>query len=169
MNGAIAVHSVLGEGTRFDIFWPIDQPNAVADNTETPEDQVDLSDRLIMIVDDELEVAEVLGSFLERMGAEVAVVDDPELAIEAIQDDPTAWTAVISDYSMGKINGGDLVEQVRELTPDLPIFILTALARTISDTRINDRTVQSVFAKPANFRQISQALANIPASKTWDE
>ena len=169
VNGAIAVHSVLGEGTRFDIFWPTGPLGGDEDGDEDDPDHVDLSGRLIMVVDDELEVAEVLGSYLERMGAEVAVVDDPELAIEAVQDDPTAWTAIVSDYSMGKINGGDLVEQVRKLTLDLPIFILTALARTISDMRINDRTVQSVFAKPANFRQISEALASIPASRNWDE
>ena len=56
--------------------------------------------------------------------------------IAALQDDPDAWTLLVTDYDMPGMNGAELAAAARELRPDLPILLVTALpdaARTRLD------------------------------------
>ncbi|MEO1732411.1 MAG: PAS domain S-box protein [Pseudomonadota bacterium] len=159
-EGAIDVETELGRGTRFTIYWPLGAHTATRGDKFEDETPADLSGHLILIVDDEADVADVVASYLERAGAEVAVVNDPELAVESILDDPDAWSLVISDYNMGVMNGGDLVDAIAKDAPDLPVIILTALSRRLADPRLSTAAVKAVFAKPPDLRQISKAVAD---------
>ncbi|MEM9270026.1 MAG: response regulator [Pseudomonadota bacterium] len=114
----------------------------------------------ILVVDDEQEVARVIQTYLERLGAEVAVSHEAELAIEAVEDDPRAWAAVITDYDMPGMNGGDLTQRVRKAAPELPIFLVTALARRLTDPRVAGDRVQGVFAKPVDLARLASSVAS---------
>ncbi|MEM9550571.1 MAG: PAS domain S-box protein [Pseudomonadota bacterium] len=158
-DGAVSVTTELDQGTRFSIFWPLGDNGDPKSHVTTSAAPASLAGTLILIVDDEEDVADVVGSYLERQGAEVAVVNDPDLAVESVRDDPDAWSLVISDYNMGAMNGGDLVEAIAQDAPDLPVLILTALSRRLADPRLSTAAVKAVFAKPPDLRQISQTVA----------
>ncbi|MEM9268885.1 MAG: ATP-binding protein, partial [Pseudomonadota bacterium] len=129
-GGAIDVSSELATGTQFDVFLPLtDEDLAEGAVLDALDQGVSLRGSTILVVDDEQEVARVIQTYLERLGAEVAVSHEAELAIEAVEDDPRAWAAVITDYDMPGLNGGDLTQRVRKAAPELPIFLVTALAR----------------------------------------
>ncbi len=156
IGGAVAVSSVLGQGTTIDLYWPLSPddpglPDPVAD--------VSLAGQMILVVDDDRAVTDVLQTYLERLGAEVAVCHDPAIALEAVTEDPDDWTALITDYDMPGLSGGDLVAAVRDVTTQLPIFVVTALARRLADHRITRDTVNGVFAKPLNLSKLAQAMA----------
>ncbi|MEM8577207.1 MAG: PAS domain-containing protein [Pseudomonadota bacterium] len=160
-GGAILVTTELGEGTRFSIYWPLEGSAAPAEAEAAP----DLTGALILVVDDERDVAEVIAAYLEGLGAEVATATDPELAIEAIIEDPDAWSAVVTDYNMGALTGGDVIEAVMASAPELPVFIVTALSRRMADPRISASCVAGVFAKPPDLRQISSAIETARTDK----
>ena len=159
LDGVICVDSMPGKGTRFEIFLPTLSENA-HDGLD-PEVAPDLSGQTILVLDDQPEVASVTASYLEKCGAEVSVLEDPELAVEVIREDPADWTALITDYDMPGMNGGDVVEQVRASSPAFTIFVVTALARRLSDPRITDKSVRGVFAKPTNLGQLARALRDL--------
>ena len=161
LRGAIQVSTNTDgpePGTTFNIFWPVDSQDPKTQE-DISSDQQRLDDKLILLVDDEEHVTEVLRSYFERLGAEVSALNDPELALEVILDDPDDWDCIVTDYDMGTMNGGDLIEKVREETDALPIFVVTALSRRLSDPRVTEETVQGVFAKPVNMRLLSQEIA----------
>ncbi|MEL7097197.1 MAG: PAS domain-containing protein [Pseudomonadota bacterium] len=164
-NGAISVESAPGAGSQFTVFWPLEDTSIDTSGAEEDAAQIDLSGHLILVVDDDADVANVLGTYLENLGAEVAVVNDPDLAIESVRDDPGAWSLVLSDYNMGAISGGDLVEAAAQVAPDLPVMIVTALSRRLADPRLSVPSVKAVFAKPPDLRQISQAVAEHARTK----
>lgn len=164
IGGAVDLVSVEGEGTTVSVYWPVGTTN----NTKTTiakTGNADLSAMTIIIADDDENVASVLAGYLEEMGAEVSVCVDPVDAAEAIEDSPDAWSALITDYDMPTLNGGALVERVRKSTETLPIFVVTALARRLSDPRINDKTVSETFAKPVDFDRLGNALATVNSLK----
>lgn len=159
LGGAILVQSELQHGTIIDVVLPLIETSVgeeqFADNT------ADLSNTTILILDDQLDVAGVMATFLEQCGAEASALSDPEAAIEAICEDPDLWTALITDYDMPEMSGGDVIEKIRAVAPNFPIFVVTALARRLSDPRINKKTVQGVFAKPTNLGQLSLAIEKV--------
>ncbi len=158
-HGAISVTSTPGQGTTVTIYLPLGADPKTPDQDQSETTRADLSGTLILVVDDETEVADVIGSYLERLGAEVAVVSDPELAVESIQEDPEAWSAIVSDYDMGAFSGGDLVAEVTRIAPNLPILIVTALSRRLADPRVSAPAVKGIFSKPPDLRQISRIIA----------
>ena len=104
----------------------------------------------------------MVASFLETLGAEVACCEDPRDAAEAIEEDPGAWSALVTDYDMPHLNGGALVARIRPVAPALPVFVVTALAKRLSDPRLGPDQVNGTFAKPIDLLQLSQALAALP-------
>jgi two-component system cell cycle sensor histidine kinase/response regulator CckA len=158
VTGAIALQSEVGHGTTFTVYWPL----AVAHdrrNVETPAGGADLSGRTVIVVDDDPNVAAVIAGYLEAQGVEVAVCEDPRDALEAVEENPESWSAVISDYDMPILNGGALTQAIKAKAPHLPVFIVTALAKRLSDPRLSGGQAAGIFAKPVDLDALSQALA----------
>ncbi|MEM6308167.1 MAG: hybrid sensor histidine kinase/response regulator, partial [Pseudomonadota bacterium] len=158
VGGAIALTSAPGQGTLFQIYWPLHRRGGTETNKPLAADH-NLRDMMIIVIDDDPDVSSVIGSYLEACGAEVAICEDPRDGIEAVKEDPSAWSAVITDYDMPIMNGGAVVEQLRHISKDLPIFVVTALARRLSDPRIIDGQTQGIFSKPVELEALTQTLA----------
>ncbi|WP_147113983.1 PAS domain-containing protein [Tateyamaria sp. syn59] len=156
-GGAIDLSSTVAEGTTFTIYWPLDEREETC--ALSPEANSDLSGHTILLLDDEPQVMEVLGAYLEEHGAEAVAISHPELAIETLLEDGGAWSALITDYDMPELTGGDVVHQLRNAGCTVPIYVATALARRLKDPRINGQTVSEIFAKPLNLRELVQRLA----------
>ncbi|MEO1795552.1 MAG: ATP-binding protein, partial [Pseudomonadota bacterium] len=164
IRGGIDVESSVGEGTRITIYWPVAKVAVVAPEIGQSEGG-DLSGLTVLVVDDDPNVSAVVGSFLEALGAEVACCEDPRDAAAAIEEDPAGWSALITDYDMPHLNGGALVAKIRPHAPDLPVFVVTALAKRLSDPRLAPDQVTGVFAKPIDLMRLSQALAALPGAR----
>ena len=158
VGGAVAVHSTPGVGTEITVYWPLAIHTAAAALPEAGS-ETDLSGMMLIVVDDDPAVSAVIASFLEARGAEVAVCEDPRDAAAAIEEDPTVWTALVSDYDMPVMNGGALAQTVRQSAPDLPIVIVTALARRLTDPRLDAAGVAAVLAKPVDLSRLASTLA----------
>ena len=156
-GGAVAVETELGQGTTFNVILP-KMGELDAESFEI-EGLDNLKNTTLLLLDDEPNVTEVLASFLTACGAEVSTLTDPELAIEVILEDPDDWDALVTDYDMPELTGGDVVHQIRQENQKIPIFVVTALARRLADPRINGKTVSGVFAKPIDLRQLGAAIS----------
>ncbi|MEM6385664.1 MAG: PAS domain-containing protein [Pseudomonadota bacterium] len=165
VGGAVGIASTEGHGTTISVYWPI----ADLESRDDPGSQSgahDLSGQTIIVVDDDADVATVAAKYLEAQGAEVAVSIDPRDAIEAVEEDPEAWSAVITDYDMPEMTGGDLAEWVKRIRPDIPVILVTALARRLTDPRINDGNIDAVLPKPTNLNHLSSLLSDYHRERT---
>lgn len=115
----------------------------------------------VLVVDDDAQVGAVLTAYLESCGAEVAFCEAPDIAAEAIEADPQGWSALVTDYDMPGLSGGDLVARIRPAAPDLPVFLVTALARRITDPRVRPGRVAAVIAKPVDLGDLAARLAQL--------
>ena len=159
IGGGIDISSEEGTGTIVTMYWPCHTWSDEADDfTQTHDGGPDLTGLNIMVIEDELDVAEVLQNYLEKFGADVAVASTPFEAVEAIELDRGLWSAVVTDYDMPGMTGGDVAEKVSQIAPDLPIFVVTALARRLSDPRVAPGKVRAIFSKPADLDKLSRAI-----------
>lgn len=156
-DGALRVTSAVGEGTTIDIMLPIAE-QILRDSADTKSGQTRLDGTRFVLVDDDTDVSGVVADFLGRLGADVRVFSSAMLALDEIKADPFGFSALISDYSMPEMSGARLAEQVNEIAPHLPIVIISALSRKISDQRLKKPFIRAIFAKPVDLSKLSLTL-----------
>lgn len=81
----------------------------------------------IMVVDDDLVTARFMAHVLgKRGGFEVRHAPDARAALEAARSQ--AWDLVITDVEMPGMTGLELLRALREISPDLPVAVITGHA-----------------------------------------
>jgi len=80
--------------------------------------------RRILVIDDDRAMREMLIALLEDAGHEALGAEGVDVAIERIREEPL--DAVISDIRMPGRSGLEVLGEVRELQPDLPVIMMTA-------------------------------------------
>jgi len=79
---------------------------------------------LILCVDDELIGLRVRKVLLERAGYQVLTALDGASGLRLFESEPIE--AVVLDYSMPGMHGGEVAGRMRQIKPDIPILLLSA-------------------------------------------
>lgn len=79
---------------------------------------------LILCVDDELVGLKVRKILLERVGYQVLTAIDGVSGLALFEKEPVE--AVVLDYSMPGMHGGEVAERMRRIKPHVPILLLSA-------------------------------------------
>ena len=124
-HGHIRIHTAPGEGTTFRILFP-----AVAGpgNTAPPRRNSGGDWRghgTVLLAEDEEGVREVVGRMLERLGFRVLPAEDGITALEALERQDHAVTAVLLDLSMPRMGGSETLRLIRERRPELPVILMS--------------------------------------------
>ncbi|WP_263366027.1 response regulator [Edaphobacter bradus] len=82
------------------------------------------SSHLILCVDDELVGLRVRKMLLERAGYRVLTAIDGTSGLEIFKNEPVE--AVVLDYSMPGMHGGQVASLMRQVKPKIPILLLSA-------------------------------------------
>ena len=155
-NGCLmTLRSAENAGATFTIYWPIDEASRITSRLLTTA-PIDRSALPILIVDDQPEVAAAIAADLTAAGFEVAETTDPEAALETILEDRDSWGCLITDYDMPRLTGGDLVARLTQDAPEIPVIVVSALAKRISDNRVKD--AKAVLSKPVNAATLVKTL-----------
>jgi CheY-like chemotaxis protein len=79
---------------------------------------------LVLCVDDEVVGLRVRKILLERAGYHVLTAHDGHSGLEIFKTQPVE--AVILDYAMPGMHGGEVARKMRQTKPDVPILLLSA-------------------------------------------
>jgi two-component system cell cycle sensor histidine kinase/response regulator CckA len=111
----------------------------------------------VLIVDDEDVVRRYTERILEEAGYRTDTAADGEEALEAIRRQPGAFDAVVSDVVMPRLNGVDLLRQLAEISPDVPVLLVSGYA----PVQLEERGIVvpcAMLAKPYLPEQLLRAL-----------
>jgi CheY-like chemotaxis protein len=81
-------------------------------------------ERLVLCVDDERVGLHVRKLLLERSGYKVLTAMDGPAGLNLFQQNPIQ--AVVLDYAMPGMHGGEVAARMRALKPEVPIVLLSA-------------------------------------------
>ena len=151
LGGAFALTSVVGKGTRADLYLPEAETEATPTRRASDQRDVETSRPLtLLLVDDEDLVRMGTAEMLRDMGHTVHEAPSAGVALSRLTAglDPDA---IITDYMMPQINGAELAQRARHLHPQLPVLVITGYAGGNLDIGLPQ------LAKP--FRQADLATA----------
>ena len=114
--------------------------------------------REILVVDDEVLVAQTVGRQLTRLGFRATTCTSPDAALALVIAAPSRFVAVIADFGMPGMNGVALAEAIRAHAPDLPILLATG---AIEEEVPASRALAAILCKPYGLAVLSEALALI--------
>ena len=160
-GGSAHIESHVGVGTRVILLLPrsehtpVDSPAQVH---SAPRGEADRGHRILVVEDDD-EVAALVGEMLTQLGHDYTRVSSPDAALGALANGRRV-DLVFSDVMMpGGVSGIDLAAELRRRRPDLPILLTTgrpdafeAPARDLSLT---------VLAKPYDSDALRRALTQL--------
>jgi PAS domain S-box-containing protein len=127
------------------------------------EPTVDLTGRLVLVVDDDPRVRAVGESFLRRLGCRVLSAADGFEAIRVFGERHHDIDAVLLDFTMAGMDGMSAFRRLRTIRADIPVIISSGY----DPAEIQDRTtgfdIAGFVAKPYSLKMMRQVLAAVLA------
>ncbi|HWA24280.1 MAG TPA: PAS domain S-box protein [Lacunisphaera sp.] len=156
-DGAIFVQSRPGAGTTFDLYFP----EATETGSALPvmdSDIVPGSGESVLVVDDEEAICSAIGAMLRRIGYRVQTFTDPQAALAAFRATPTAFDLMLTDRTMPHVSGPELIAQVRDWWPNLPVLLMSGLDGPPDPKGGGGEAGYPLVAKPIDIAELSRAV-----------
>jgi signal transduction histidine kinase len=164
MGGELFVASVPQAGSVFGFTLRVQAVHANAGSAAVTLNQeaVSLKGYKILVVEDNKLNQHVVKALLSKMQAEVVLVDNGQMAIEAVVGD-SSIDLVLMDIHMPVMNGIDAAIAIRQLpgpASRLPIVALTAGALQEDEQVCIDAGMNAFLTKPVDVSKLRQVLAS---------
>ncbi|WP_321495095.1 cache domain-containing protein [uncultured Desulfobacter sp.] len=154
MGGGISAYSEPGKGSVFKIYLPA---NAGKKESEVfPGLPLTKETGRILMVDDEEDIIISGRLILMTLGYEVTGVTSSLEALEIFKKDPQAFDLVLSDLTMPRMTGIQLLREIRELRRDIPIILSTGFSDATSAAKKNGAF--AVVMKPLIARELAEVV-----------
>lgn len=162
-KGQISVFSLPSHGTRFELIFP--EAGNIEKEQHAPALEISKGSGNILFVDDEIDIANLGVTLLERLGYKVVASTQPLEALEQIKSAPLAFDMVITDMTMPKMTGTRLAEAIKSIRPDLPIILCTGFSRSELPEDAEAKVIDAILKKPVNLRGFSETIERLLVKK----
>lgn len=106
----------------------------------------------ILIVEDELRLAEILKKQFEEQSFDVEIANDGYIGKQLVESN--SYNLIILDINLPLINGYDLCREIRKTNSNIPIIMLTALGTPDNKVTGFDVGADDYVLKPFDFREL---------------
>ncbi len=161
-GGAIDVHSQVGKGSTFTLYFP--ECTAPLDPALMPALPAPAGrGQTVLVLDDEPTLVALMEEMLTGLGYQAVGYSDPIDALQVLIDNPQQFAAVITDEVMPGLTGTQLTQKLIQAFgsqgPHLPVLLVSGYGGALLAQRAVDAGVSRVLAKPLRRADLANALA----------
>lgn len=113
----------------------------------------------VLFVEDEVTITLAFTNVLKRRFKNVYKAENGEKGVEMFREFKP--DIVFTDILMPRMNGLTMIAKIKELDPDVPVVIMTALTESSYLERANEMGVRSYLIKPIDEREFFTVLNDI--------
>lgn len=159
LDGLITVDSKPSQGTIFTIFLP-NHKGAIEKGRNMPENQP-TGNETILYVDDEPSIAKLGKRHLDGLGYKTESTTDPLNALEILRNNPEKFDLVITDMTMPKMTGDQLVVEVKKICQTIPTIICTGYSAKVSGMDTVELGINAIVMKPLDKSELAAVVRNV--------
>ena len=153
-GGHIIVDSSTGNGTVMRVLFRAEE--TISKDTSIPKvtRQAAKGAQLegsVLVVDDNVQVAEFLEELLGDWGLKTTVFNDAGAALEHYLAQPNSYSLVVTDQTMPEVTGIQLAESLLEQDPALPIILYTGYSDVVNADLIEKTGIRALVQKPLDI------------------
>jgi DNA-binding NtrC family response regulator len=125
--------------------------------------KVTTNDKIVGIVDDEIDITELFQDALRGNieGISVVSFNDPSLALEHYIKNKENYALIFSDMRMPTMSGLELLKKVKELNPHVRTILVSAYnmqVNSLFQTYLKEGAIDSVIEKPVTINRFCQKV-----------
>ena len=103
----------------------------------------------VLFIDDDLQILSIVEQFLSRSGFDITTESSVHKAIEKVRSEN--YTVVFTDLIMPEISGMDLLKQIKEISPETEVVIVSGYGTIESAIEAMKLGSYDFLQKPINF------------------
>jgi len=165
-NGFMEIQSQVNSGTTVHLYFPI-QSNS--DTEEIPAIDAESDSRTpkplrLLLVDDDPNVLAAMSTILEISGHAVQPANSGAQAAQLFNQaarSQNAFDAVITDLGMPEMDGKELAELIKSLSPKTPVLMLTGWGKQMAMNQEIVPHADIIMAKPPKPAELESALRKL--------
>ncbi len=162
-GGYIKVHSQPGNGTTFEIYFPLYRgwkndrnPAAI-----TPPK----GGGHILYIDDEAVLTRLFKQLVEGLGYRTTTANSPREGLEILREQPDQFDLIITDFTMPQMTGLELARECLKIRHDIPIMLTTGNSDPLNIKQVNEQGIQGYIKKPFNAHELARKISGFINAK----
>ncbi len=154
-GGVIHAESEPGLGTDIRIYFPTVDIEPTRIHAQSGLTIPRGNGQRIMVLDDDKLVLNTVSVMVQGLGYEVSEWMDPIVAVDALEETPKEYDAVLTDLTMEGLSGIEFAKRALDVSPNLPIAIMTG-----NPGALNDYAIRSI-EKPIPLAELANCLSEL--------
>ncbi|MBN2792119.1 MAG: PAS domain S-box protein [Desulfuromonadales bacterium] len=165
-DGIIKVHSILNQGTTFELYFPVALNLKVTTSRAEDSNALPKGTETILFVDDDEMLANLGTQILTEMGYRVITTTDGREALRLFTADSDKIDLLITDQTMPELTGQELIKELKSLRPDIPIILCTGFSNRINAQQAKTQGVDAFLMKPLSIPEFLTTVRRLLDEKT---
>jgi len=158
-GGALLVDSMVGKGTKVEVYLPT-IPTSAWDGSGD-QDLIPVGKETILFVDDEETIVRLGKELLSPLGYTVEVHTSSPEALNAFRQNPQRYDLVITDQTMPGLTGEALSRELLRIRPELPIILCTGFSHIMTAEKAKALGIQAYLMKPLAIRDLAPIVRHV--------
>ena len=159
-SGAITVSSQPGNGTQFNLYFPV-ITNIEVENKRHVPNIIPRGRERILFVDDEENLVKLGNEMLKYLGYDVTAVTSSLAALAAFTATPDGFDLVITDQTMPAMAGSELAKKILKIRPAMPIILCTGYSETLNESGAKEIGIQAFLMKPIVLHELAEIIRQV--------
>lgn len=162
-DGFIDVQSEIGQGTTFNIFFPLNVSGRTSTGIKEESKYIykTYGGERIILVEDDHQVRRMLVRILEDTGYTVYEAEDGEKALAIVENIHGHFDLLITDLILPKLNGDELFERIQRQYPNKKVLFISGYGVDHTDRLLGKHSLDSFIRKPLSPKQLIKKVVSI--------
>jgi CheY-like chemotaxis protein len=156
-NAGVQVDTAPGQGTSFHLYFRPHVGQDAGPKAE-PAQQLVMGHGHILVVDDEANLRELVGTMLGALGYEVTLAEDGVHALEVFRQAPARFDLVLLDMTMPRMNGHDTFAALRQVRADVRVLLTSGYVESSDLDSALALGATGVLNKPFDLSELSREV-----------